>query len=60
MFPGLEKVDDVCHRGRHPATSLVEEFVESLRSVRVAVRGGTVLDPVSLLEDQGAQPTVLA
>ena len=60
LLPGLEKVYHIRHRGRHPATSLVEEFVESLRSIGVAVRGGTVLDPVSMLEDQGAQPTILA
>ena len=55
-----QQVEDVGDCGGDPAPPLVEELVEALRAVCVGVAGGRVLDPVAPLEQQGAQPTVLA
>lgn len=47
-----EKVNDVGHGGRTPATTLVVELVELLRGVSQGVGGSAVLDPVTLLQEQ--------
>ena len=54
-----QQVDDVGHGGRGPATTLVEELVESLRGVGEGVRGRRVVNSVALLQQQSAQPSVL-
>ena len=54
-----EQVHDVGQRRRHPAPALVEELVEALWGVRVGVGPGNVVDPVTLLQQQCAQPPVL-
>ena len=55
-----EKVHDVGDGAGHPAAPLVVELVEGLGRVREGVGGGAVLDAVALLEQQGAEPAVLA
>lgn len=60
MTPRQEQIENVGHRGRHPATALVEELVKAGRGKRKRVGSGTVLDLVTLLQKQSAQPAVLA
>jgi hypothetical protein len=44
-----QQVHDVGHGGRDPPSSLVVEFVEAFRAVRVGVAGRRVLNPVPSL-----------
>ena len=60
VSPALQQVDDVGHGGRRPASSLVVELVEAFRSEGVGVGGGAVFHTVALLQQQRAQPAVLA
>ena len=55
-----QQIEDVRDGRRHPATALIEKLVETLRRVGPGVRGGAVLHTVSALQDQRAQPPVLA
>ena len=57
---GRQKVDTVHHGRRSPATPLVVELVECLGGVREGVGRGRVLDSVTLLQHQRAQPSVLS
>ena len=60
VLPVSQQVDDVGHGGRRPASSLVVELVEAFRSEGVGVGGGAVFHTVALLQQQRAQPAVLA
>ena len=55
-----QQIHDVGDGRRHPATTLVVELAESFGSVGVGIGGGRVLDPVASLQQEGAQPPVLA
>ena len=56
---GRQQVDAIHHGGGTPASSLIVELVECFRGIGEGVGGGGVLDPVALLQQQRAQPSVL-
>lgn len=58
LFVVHEKVHDVSHGGRHPATSLIEELIEALRTMSVSITGSRVLYSVASLEQQRTKPSI--
>ena len=60
MLPGKKQVDDVGHRRWHPPSALVEELRDALWNARVRVRGCRIFHPVSLLEQERAQPAIFS
>lgn len=55
-----QEVEDVRHRARNPTSPLIEELVEAFWRVSKRIGRGAVLDSILLLQNQSAQPSVLA
>ena len=56
----LEEVEQVGDGGGYPAAALVVVLVEGFWRIGLGVGGGHVADEVALLDDEGAEPSVLA
>ena len=59
-MPPVQEIQRVGQGGGPPSSPLVVELLELLRGVGVGVGGRVVLHPPALLQQQRAQPAVLA